>query len=68
MDIFIDIKRPVSRTYYYEGHIREEDKTYCFEIRDDGYDPEVNWLDEYKGSNMNIDNEILEKYSKLWKR
>lgn len=68
MEININISRPYSIVYYYEGHIKEEDdKIYCFEIKDDGYDPEINWLDEYTGANKDIDDEIIEKYIELWK-
>jgi hypothetical protein len=67
MVIKINITKPSHIIYYYEGHIKEGDKTYYFEIKDDGYDPQVNWLNEYTGYNLDINDEIIEKYLELWK-
>jgi hypothetical protein len=67
--INIDVSKPYSTTYYYEGHIKENGETYCFEIRDHGHEIDVMWLEEYDSWDKDeLESNIIEQFKKdIWK-
>ena len=65
MKIEIDVKTPISTTYYYEGHITKKGTKYCFEVKDADCDLDVCWLDEYPfNDKSDVEDEIIDKYLK----